>query len=64
MDNSKYQKELTDTIQMHKNRIAELSKQLKDEKIHSEGLKEQLDSAKKLLSDHQSSMQVRFIPVV
>ncbi|PON32787.1 Kinesin-like protein [Parasponia andersonii] len=57
MDNSRYQKELAETTQMYENRIAELSKQVKDEHIHSKGLKEQLDSAKKLLSDHQSSMQ-------
>lgn len=63
MDNSRYQNELADTTQMYENKILELSKQLKDEHIHCEGLKEQLDSKKKLLSDHQSSVQVRFIPV-
>lgn len=64
MENSRYQKALLDTTQMYENKIAEMSKQLKDEQSHSEMLKEQLDSVKKLLSDNQVSMQVNFNPVV
>lgn len=63
MDNSRYPKALSDATQMYENKIAELSKQLKDEQTHSEDLKEQLDSAKKLISDNQGSMkQVNFYP--
>ncbi|KAM6584399.1 hypothetical protein CsatB_011401 [Cannabis sativa] len=59
MENSRCQKELADTTQMYEERISDLSRQLKNEHIHCEDLKEQLDSARKLLSDHQSSMQMQ-----
>ena len=59
MDNSRYQKALTDSTQMYEKKIAELSKQLKDEQTYCKGLEEQLDSATKLLSDNQSSMHIQ-----
>ncbi|KAL5569393.1 hypothetical protein UlMin_025968 [Ulmus minor] len=57
MEKSAYQNALADTTRMYENKIAELSKQLKDERTHSDVLKEQLDLTKKLVSDHQNSMQ-------
>lgn len=43
---------------MYEKKIAELVKQLQDEHAHFEGAEEQLHLAKRLLSDHQNSIQV------
>ncbi|CAL5363445.1 unnamed protein product [Camellia sinensis] len=51
------QKVLADTTQMYEKKIAELMKQLEEQQAHSESAEEQLDVMKKLLSDHQKSMQ-------
>lgn len=56
-ENSRYQKALADTTQMYEKKIAELVKQLQDEHAHFEGAEEQLHLAKRLLSDHQNSIQ-------
>ncbi|KAH7855447.1 hypothetical protein Vadar_024976 [Vaccinium darrowii] len=42
---------------MYEKQIAELLKQLEDEKAHSGSVEEQLNAMKKLLSDHEKSMQ-------
>ncbi|KAM3698379.1 hypothetical protein ACB098_06G184300 [Castanea mollissima] len=57
MENSTRQKVLADTTQMYENKIAELVKQLQDERAHFECPQEQLYLSKKLLSDHQNSKQ-------
>ncbi|KAF8395265.1 hypothetical protein HHK36_019207 [Tetracentron sinense] len=57
LENSTYQKVLADTTQMYEKKIAELIKQLEDEHARSECAEEQLDVVKKLLSDHQKSIQ-------
>lgn len=57
MENSTYQKVLADTTQMYEKKISELVKQLQDEHAHFECPEEQLGLAKKLLSDHQNSIQ-------
>jgi hypothetical protein len=46
---------------MYEKKIAELVKQLEDEHAHFEGAEEQLDLAKRLLSDHQNSIQVTLL---
>ncbi|KAE7997005.1 hypothetical protein FH972_001680 [Carpinus fangiana] len=56
-ENSQYQKVLADTTQIYEKKIAELVKQLQDEHDLFEGAEEQLDLAKRLLSDHQNSIQ-------
>lgn len=43
---------------MHEKEISELKKQLVDEHARYEGIREQLELSKKLLSDQQSSLQV------
>ncbi|KAM4104820.1 hypothetical protein ACJW30_06G187200 [Castanea mollissima] len=57
MENSTRQKVLADTTQMYENNIAELVKQLQDERARFECPQEQLYLSKKLLSDHQNSKQ-------
>ncbi|XP_030550484.1 kinesin-like protein KIN-UC isoform X2 [Rhodamnia argentea] len=57
MKHCSYQKTLDGTTQMHEKKIADLMKQLEDEHGRFEAVEEQLDLAKKLLSDYQSSMQ-------
>ncbi|XP_031374718.1 kinesin-like protein KIN-UC isoform X2 [Punica granatum] len=54
---SSYHKELAETTDMYEKKIAKLTKQLADEHAQYEGIKEQLDLAKRLLSDQQSSDQ-------
>ena len=46
---------------MYEKKISELVKQLQEEHAHFECPEEQLGLAKKLLSDHQNSIQVNFI---
>ena len=43
---------------MYEKKIAELMKQLNEERGHSASAEEQLDAMKKVISDHQKSMQV------
>jgi hypothetical protein len=43
---------------MYEKKIAELIKQIEDERACSESAQEQLDLTKKLLSEHQMSIQV------
>jgi kinesin family member 5 len=43
---------------MYEKKIAELVKQSQDEHARFEGAEQQLDLAKRLLSDHQNSIQV------
>ncbi|KAK9283049.1 hypothetical protein L1049_011277 [Liquidambar formosana] len=57
MENSTYQTALADTTQMYEKKVAELLKQLEDEHARFESAEEQLDLAKRLLSDHQNFMQ-------
>uniref|UniRef100_A0A5B7C3W1 Protein ARMADILLO REPEAT KINESIN1 n=1 Tax=Davidia involucrata TaxID=16924 RepID=A0A5B7C3W1_DAVIN len=57
LESTTYQKVLADTTQMYEKKISELMKQLEDEHAHSENAEEQLDMMKKLLSDHQKSLQ-------
>ncbi|KAF5742558.1 Armadillo/beta-catenin repeat family protein / kinesin motor family protein isoform 1 [Tripterygium wilfordii] len=57
MENSKYQKELADTSQMFEKKVGELIKQVEDEHVRFECAAEQLDLAKKFISDCQNSMQ-------
>ncbi|XP_028084134.1 kinesin-like protein KIN-UC [Camellia sinensis] len=44
---------------MYEKKITELMKQLEEQQAHSESAEEQLDVMKKLLSDHQKSMQIQ-----
>ncbi|KAH7855331.1 hypothetical protein Vadar_023797 [Vaccinium darrowii] len=53
-----YQKALTNTTHTYEKKIAELMKQLEDEKAHSGNAEEQLNVMKKLLSDHEKSLQL------
>ena len=46
---------------MYEKKIAELVKQLQDEHTRFEGAEEQLDLAKRVLSDHQNSIQVTLL---
>ncbi|XP_050250046.1 kinesin-like protein KIN-UC isoform X1 [Quercus robur] len=57
LENSTYQKVLADTTQMYEKKMAELIKQIEDERAHSENAEEQLALMKKLLSEHQKSIQ-------
>ncbi|KAM4104819.1 hypothetical protein ACJW30_06G187200 [Castanea mollissima] len=57
LENSTYQKVLADTTQMYEKKMAELIKQIEDERAHSESAEEQLALMKKLLSEHQKSAQ-------
>nr|XP_023912109.1 kinesin-like protein KIN-UC isoform X3 [Quercus suber] len=57
LENSTYQKVLADTTQMYEKKMAELIKQIEDERAHSESAEEQLALMKKLLSEHQKSIQ-------
>ncbi|XP_041022574.1 kinesin-like protein KIN-UC isoform X2 [Juglans microcarpa x Juglans regia] len=57
MENSRHQKALAGTTQIYEKKIAELVKQLQDEHAHFEVAEEQLDLAKRLLSDHQKTIQ-------
>lgn len=45
---------------MYEKKIAELMKQLEDEKAHSGSVEEQLNAMKKLLSDQEKLMQVNY----
>ncbi|KAL4621528.1 hypothetical protein ACB092_06G234800 [Castanea dentata] len=51
------EKVLADTTQMYEKKMAELIKQIEDERAHSESAEEQLALMKKLLSEHQKSAQ-------
>ncbi|XP_058204580.1 kinesin-like protein KIN-UA isoform X7 [Rhododendron vialii] len=57
LENSSNQKALANTTEMYEKKIAELMKQLEHVKAHS-GSAEELNAMKKLLSDHEKSMQV------
>ncbi|XP_030473054.2 kinesin-like protein KIN-UC [Syzygium oleosum] len=57
MEHCSYQKTLDETTQMYEKKIADLMKQLEDKHGRFEAVEEQLNLAKKLLSDSQSSMQ-------
>ncbi|KAL8130611.1 hypothetical protein V2J09_019766 [Rumex salicifolius] len=56
-ENSTYQKALADTTQMYEKQIQELIMQLENERGRCEGAERQLDAMKKLLSDHERSIQ-------
>ncbi|KAB5538976.1 hypothetical protein DKX38_016509 [Salix brachista] len=56
-EDSKYQKALADTTQMYEKKIAELNKQLDDERSHFASAEEQLNLMKKLHSDSQKSIE-------
>lgn len=58
MESSRHQNALADTTQIYEKKIAELVKQLQDEHARFEVAEEQLDLAKRLLTDHQKTMQV------
>ncbi|KAG6669792.1 kinesin-like protein KIN-UC isoform X1 [Carya illinoinensis] len=57
MESSRHQNALADTTQIYEKKIAELVKQLQDEHARFEVAEEQLDLAKRLLTDHQKTMQ-------
>ncbi|KAK9283707.1 hypothetical protein L1049_011957 [Liquidambar formosana] len=57
LENSTYQKVLADTTQMYEKKIAELIKQLEDERARSESAEEEVEVMQKLLNDHQKSVQ-------
>ncbi|TXG49466.1 hypothetical protein EZV62_025341 [Acer yangbiense] len=57
IENSTYKKTLVDNTQMYEKKITDLNKKLEDEHAGFEVVEEQLDMAKKLLSDYQNSMQ-------
>ncbi|KAK1570833.1 hypothetical protein Q3G72_007754 [Acer saccharum] len=57
IENSTYKKTLVDNTQMYEKKITDLNKKLEDEHAGFEVVEEQLDTAKKLLSDYQNSMQ-------
>ncbi|XP_058204583.1 kinesin-like protein KIN-UC isoform X10 [Rhododendron vialii] len=57
LENSSNQKALANTTEMYEKKIAELMKQLEHVKAHS-GSAEELNAMKKLLSDHEKSMQL------
>ncbi|KAF7147114.1 hypothetical protein RHSIM_Rhsim03G0115900 [Rhododendron simsii] len=57
LESSSYQKALANTTEMYEKKIVELMKQLEHEKAHS-GSAEELNAMKKLLSDHEKSMQL------
>lgn len=61
MENSTYKKALVDNTKMYEKKIIELNKKLDDEHACFEGAEDQLDPAKKLLSDYLSSMQVTLL---
>ncbi|XP_021897793.1 kinesin-like protein KIN-UC isoform X1 [Carica papaya] len=56
---STYQKALSDTALMYEKKIEELTKQLENEHDRFGGAEQQLKETKKLLSDHQNSVQVQ-----
>ncbi|XP_025014956.1 kinesin-like protein KIN-UC isoform X2 [Ricinus communis] len=57
MENSAYQKALTNTTEMYEKNIAELNKQLQDEHALNERVEERLDMTKKLLMECQNSIK-------
>lgn len=63
MEHTTYQKALADSTQMYEEKIVKLIQQLEDEQARSEGAKEQLVLSKKLLSDHQNLVQVKFMNI-
>lgn len=56
--NSTYQKALAETNQMYEEKIADLIHNQNNEIAHFEGVKQELQKTKKLLTDHQNSNQV------
>lgn len=58
MESSAFQKALSDTTKMYEKKLMELVKQIEDEHRQFECAQEQLDLAKRLLSDQQKSAQV------
>lgn len=63
MEHTTYQKALADSTQMYEEKIVKLIQQLEDEQARSEGAKEQLVLSKKLFSDHQNLVQVKFMNI-
>lgn len=63
MEHTTYQKALADSTQMYEEKIVKLIQQLEDEQARSEGAKKQLVLSKKLLSDHQNLVQVKFMNI-
>ncbi|KAB1219034.1 Armadillo repeat-containing kinesin-like protein 1 [Morella rubra] len=57
LETSTHQKVLADTTQMYEKKLAELSKRIEDECARSESAEEQLGLMKKLLDEHQISIQ-------
>jgi kinesin family protein 5 len=56
-ESGRYQKVLADTTQMYEKKIADLMKALDDERAEREGAEEQVDVMKKILNDHEKTMQ-------
>ncbi|GAB4836412.1 hypothetical protein Ancab_001324 [Ancistrocladus abbreviatus] len=56
-ENSTYQKALAETTQMYESQMAELIKKLEGEQACCEGAEKQLEATKKLLSDHERSIE-------
>ncbi|KAJ8766097.1 hypothetical protein K2173_020613 [Erythroxylum novogranatense] len=57
VDNSTYQKALADSKQVYEMKIADLTKQLDDERVHFGNSEQQLDLTQKLFIDCQKSLQ-------
>ncbi|KAG6410101.1 hypothetical protein SASPL_128150 [Salvia splendens] len=58
VENSKYRKALADTTKMYEERIESLNQRVEDERVHAGELKEELNSTKNLLREHQNSSKV------
>ncbi|XP_047966592.1 kinesin-like protein KIN-UC [Salvia hispanica] len=58
VENSRYRKALADTTKMYEERIESLNQRVEDERLHAGELKEELNSTKNLLREHQNSSKV------
>lgn len=61
MENSRNQQALAETTQMYEAKIAGLTQQVDEVRARFVDAEEQLNLAKKLLSDQQKSVQVTFL---
>lgn len=60
MENTKYQKAISDTTKTYEEKVAGLVQQLEDEGIRFKDVEGQLTIAKRLLDDHKNSFQVKY----
>ncbi|KAL5710014.1 hypothetical protein ACHQM5_020629 [Ranunculus cassubicifolius] len=59
LENSTYQKVLAETTQMYEKKISELIEKSEKEHARLKSVQEQLNTVKKNLSDHQTSLQIQ-----